>query len=66
MATYTLLCAVENAPHLRHYAVPYMGIAEEIRLRVCSEFKHLSPLVRKDMELLEKFIAQVRAKHSAR
>lgn len=60
MATYTLLCAVQDTPHLRHYAVDVLGLAEEIRQKICVEFQGLSSLVRKDMELLERYIAYLK------
>lgn len=55
MATYTLLCAVQDAPHLQHYALAQLSLAEEIRQKIQTEFRHLSPLVQKDMELLEQY-----------
>lgn len=55
MATYTLLCAVQDAPHLRHYAVDKLRLAEKIRQKIHVEFQHLSPLVQKDMELLDRY-----------
>jgi len=60
MSTYTLLCAVQDVPHLRHYATPALCIAEEIRQKISVQFQQLSPLVQKDMALLEKYIAHLR------
>ncbi|KAH7399223.1 hypothetical protein DE146DRAFT_526451 [Phaeosphaeria sp. MPI-PUGE-AT-0046c] len=55
MATYTLLCAIQDVPHLRHFAVGKQYLAEEIRRKIELEFRHLSPLVENEMELLERY-----------
>jgi hypothetical protein len=55
MATYTLLCAVQDAPHLRHFAVAKQDLSEEIRRKIQLEFRHLSPLVEMDMALLGRY-----------